>query len=274
MFFWMMLHFLVAQRHDPLEATDRLVPMTWQGNPWGPEANAARESGELPSIAKTPAMLAWDSWGRRKLKDGDILFRRGDARLVFGYFPMSRFIANVSASPFSHTGIVSFESGEPYVYDVTKAGIRKQPLCVWVLDNAGPFGVKRPRPAKQSLVPAAIAYCKDVYDRQVPFDYELGLDDSAFYCIELTEKAYRAAGMKLSDPIRLGDMDRAPEFPICMFMFTQLTPLKLEQQVFFPGNERDGIWSCKDLEVVCPPMISALPPRLPAEGHGDSVAGG
>jgi hypothetical protein len=69
----------------------------------------------------------------------------------------------------------------------------------------------------------------------------------------MTEKAYRSSGLTLSDPVRLGDMERAPEFPICMFMFQKLSTLTLEQAVYFPGNERHGIWSCPSLVTVYPP---------------------
>src|SRR5215831_12429872 len=135
--------------HDGLEPTDRLVPPGWKGNPWGPEAARARASGEIPPIPMTPLMKQWDKWGKQVLRDGDILFRRADARLLLGRFPFSRFTANISGSAFSHTGIVAIEGGEPVVYDTTKAGVRRQPFAVWILDNVGPFGVKRLRPDLQ-----------------------------------------------------------------------------------------------------------------------------
>ncbi|HWE36436.1 MAG TPA: YiiX/YebB-like N1pC/P60 family cysteine hydrolase [Isosphaeraceae bacterium] len=238
---------------DNKEATDRLVPESWKGNPWGPAAAKARANGQLPPIVLTPSMKRWDRWGKAVLKEGDIVFRRGDARVLFGYFPFSRFIANVSGSPFSHTGIIAVEKGEPVVYDVTKAGIRRQPFCVWVLDNTGPFGVKRLRADWRSKIPTIIRFCRETYEKQVPFDYVLGLDDSALYCIEMTEKAFRSAGLKLSEPVRLGEMERVSEFPICMFAFRHLSPLRIDQKVFFPGNDRHGIWSSHYLETIHPP---------------------
>src|SRR4051812_15483516 len=76
--------------HDGKEPTDRLIPANWQGNPWGPEATRARSSGEIAPIPMSPLMLQWDKWGKQVLRDGDILFRRADARLLFGRFPFSR----------------------------------------------------------------------------------------------------------------------------------------------------------------------------------------
>lgn len=248
--------------HDGKEPTDLLVPPGWQGNPWGPEATQARASGLIPSIAMTPSMKQWDAWGKKVLRDGDIVFRRADARVLFGRFPFSRFIANVTNSRFSHTGIVAVEQGEPVVYDTTKAGVRRQPFAVWMLDNVGAFGVKRVQPRLQDRALKAVECCRDLYQRQVPFDYDLNIDDSALYCVEMTEKAYRTAGLKLSEPVRLGDMERAAEYPVCIFMFMQLSKLRLEQEVFFPGNDRHGIWSCPQLQTV---YVS--PPPAPTAGR-------
>jgi hypothetical protein len=260
---------------DGLEPTDRLVPPGWQGNPWGPEATQARQSRLIPAIEMTSTMRGWDAWGRQVLRDGDIVFRRADARVLFGRFPFSRFIANVTNSQFSHTGIIAIEQGEPVVYDTTKGGVRRQPFAVWMLDNVGAFGVKRVHPGLEGRARKAVECCRDLYQRQVPFDYDLKPDDDALYCVEMTEKAYRAAGLKLSDPIRLADMERAAEYPVCIFAFMQLSSLTLDQQVFFPGNDRHGIWSCPSLRTVYlshPPTSSgssrrgpgpAAPPPLP-----------
>ena len=247
-FVWFISTFLGG--HDGLEPTDRLTPKTFQGNPWGPAAYEARRNGSLPSIVETPAMKQWQAWGKASLQDGDILFRRGDARLLMGYFPFSKFLANVTNSRFSHTGQVGIEDGEPFVYDMTYSGVRRQPLSVWLLDNKGAFAIKRIRADRVASAVKALDFCRDVYRRQVPFDFELSPDDRAYYCIELTEKCYRAAGIPLSEPVLLGDMERASEYPICMYMFQTFSPLKLDQPVFFPGNERHGIWSSPLLQTV------------------------
>src|SRR5581483_3321399 len=134
---WALL--LVLNADDGKEPTDRLAPPGWEGNPWGPAATKARAEGKIPPIALTPQMEQWDRWGRTVLRDGDIVFRRGNAKVLFGYFPFSRFIANASGSLYSHTGIVAIEDGAPVIYDTTKASVRRQPFYVWVLDNAGPF---------------------------------------------------------------------------------------------------------------------------------------
>jgi Permuted papain-like amidase enzyme, YaeF/YiiX, C92 family len=245
---WLMT--LVFGGHDGKEPTDRLIPEHWHGNPWGPEATRARETGEIPPVPLTPLMKQWDAWGKTVLRDGDILFRRGDAKLLAGHFPFSKFLARVSGSRFSHTGIVAIEEGEPVVYDTTKAGVRRQPFHIWILDNAGPFAVKRVRPADQPYTAKAVQYCRDLFARQLPFDYDLSIDDRAFYCVEMTEKAYRANGLPLSEPVRLGDMENITKYPICVLVFLKISNLSLDQPVYFPGNERHGIWSCPRLMTI------------------------
>jgi hypothetical protein len=255
--------------HPPQEAemSERMAPPGWQGNYWGPEATKARHEGRMPPIVATQHMARWDRWGRQVLRDGDILFRLGDARLAHGYFPMSRFLAKASNSKFSHTGVVVIEEEGPVVYDTTRTGVARQPFCVWILDNIGSIGLKRLRPEYRSAIPKIVAYCHRVFDEQLPFDYELSDDDCALYCVEMTEKAFRAAGIKLSDPIRLGDMERASEFPLQMFgirlasIYVLDHPLTFDQLVYFPGNERHGIWSASQLMTVVPPTF--------APGHPD-----
>src|SRR3954465_13483442 len=96
---------------------------------------------------------------------------------------------------FAHPGVGGSGGGEPVVYDTTKAGVRRQPFCVWVLDNVGPFGVKRVKPESQAYAARAVQFCSDVFARQVPFDYDLNISDDEFYCVEMSEKAYRNNGL-------------------------------------------------------------------------------
>ena len=250
---------LGLQGHDNLEPTDRLVPRGFHGNAWGPRATADRKAGKLPPVAVTPIMTQWDTWGRAVLKEGDIVFRRGNAKVLFGKFPFSRWLANASNSPFSHTGIVAIEDGQPVVYDTTYSSVRRQPFSVWILDNVGQIGVKRLKANQRSHIPAVIAFCRKLWVEQPPFDFELNLDDKAYYCLEMTEKAFRASGLTLSKPIAIGDMEHISRAPWVVFMFQVLTPwvlenpLRLEQEIFLPGNERHGIWSSPLLETVYPP---------------------
>jgi hypothetical protein len=150
------------------EATDWLKPPGWSGNFWGPAASRARSAGQLPPLPMNPAMIRWNRWGRNALRDGDIVFRLGDARGWRGLFALSWFIARATGSPFSHTGIVAVEDGAPVVYDCAEEGVRRMPFEAWMLECVGPMGVKRLKPEHRHHIPGVIGYCRAVFEQEVP----------------------------------------------------------------------------------------------------------
>jgi hypothetical protein len=204
-------------------------------------------------------MARWRGWGRRVLREGDIVFRLGDARVVRGFIPASLFIARATGSPFSHTGIVAIEDEWPVVYDCSGDGIQRMPFEVWMLDCVGPLGVKRLKAEHRHHIPGVIGYCRDAFEQEVPFDYQFRLDDAAFYCLELTEKAFRSRGMALSEPVRIGDWEHLSRYPLTALAILSSAalvleqPISLEQPVYLPGNERQGMWASPYLETVFGP---------------------
>jgi hypothetical protein len=278
---WIMRWLILLGAHAEVVRgpTDRLAPPGWPGNPYGPAAARARDEGRLPPIVMTPAMARWDRWGRAVLRDGDVVFRMDDARTLSGLFPFSRFLADASGSRYSHAGIVAIEDGEPVVYDCSRVGVRRQPLAVWTLDNFGPFAVKRLKAEHRRAIPGVLAFCREVFVKQVPFDYSFDLDDSALYCLEMTEKAFRSQGLALSEPVRLGDMENATRYPISMALFESISPtvlkkpLTLEQRVYLPGNGRHGMWASPLLEVVYPPAADRSIEDMPRRDGRFSLGG-
>ncbi len=66
-------------------------------------------------------------------------------------------------------------------------------------------------------------------------------------------------------------MENISQFPLCVHGFTTFSPLNLDQAVFFPGNDRHGVWSSPYLETVYAEPVTdrrnpprAKPPTLPA----------
>lgn len=245
------------------ETTDRMVPRGWKGNPWGPAANAARAGGQIPVVPNNPEMAAWEDWGRKNLRDGDILFRMGDARAVLGLFPFSRISAAIAASRYSHSGIVAVEGGQPVVYDTTTTGPQRQPFPIWLLDTRGSFAVKRPRDRYGDCAGKAVAFCRSVYQRQVPFDFNMGMGDDRLYCIELTERAYCSAGLPLSKPLRLDHLPRYGEFPKVVRLMKMFTAMVPQQLAYVIGNDAIGIWSSPALELVYEARDTRPPPDGP-----------
>ncbi|WP_406700506.1 YiiX/YebB-like N1pC/P60 family cysteine hydrolase [Singulisphaera sp. Ch08] len=258
---WVLAFAIVSQAgcYNAGDVTGRMVPHSWRGNPWGPDAEAARRFGRLPTIPSSPPMCVWESWARAHLRDGDIVFRMGDARVACGLYPFSRISAEMAGSRYSHTGIVAWENGEPVVYDTNKSGPRKQPFPIWVLDVAGGIAVKRPDANNQRFVAGAVAFCQDAYQRQVPFDPKLLLDNDRFYCIELTERAYRSAGLVLSEPIRIDHLPRYQHFPKAVWLARHFSSIRPDQSAFVIGNDAVGIWSSPALRLVYEAPDARLP---------------
>jgi hypothetical protein len=254
---WMIA--LATYEPGAAEATDLMKPPSWSGNYWGPAATRARSAGSLPPLQSNPEMDRWHRWGREVLRHGDIVFRLGDARVVRGMVPLSRFIARATGSPFSHTGVVALEDGLPVVYDCSSAGVQRQPFEVWMLDSLGALGVKRLKPEHRERIAGVIDYCRAAFERQVPFDNGFRMEDDSMYCLELTEKAFRSQGLALSKPVRIGDWEYLASFPLTALLISPVSgmlldrPITLEQPVYVPGNERNGVWASPLLETVFGP---------------------
>src|SRR5262249_38211920 len=81
-------------------------------------------------------------------------------------------------------------------------------------------------------------------------------DDAALYCVELTEKAFRSQGLVLSQPVRIGDWEHLNSYPVTALATPYVTGLMLrdaitlEQLVYLPGDERQGVWASPLLETV------------------------
>jgi hypothetical protein len=237
----------------PSSPTMATVPREWRhGNPWGPEANAARAEGKLTPLYYTQEMAEWAKFGRCNIRDGDILFRYG-----LSYKPYeiatSAVIAGVEDNRFSHDGIAHWEDDALYIYDAEPApqGVRKVPFEFWVLAVADKsLTIKRLRPEYRSCIPLAIAYCEDVYQRQVPFDDALHLDDEKLYCSEMIEKAYRSAGLALSEPIRIDCLPNYRRWRFIAPLVQTVTPIRVTNPIFALGNSYYGTFGSPLLETV------------------------
>ncbi|RUL88129.1 hypothetical protein TsocGM_09175 [Tautonia sociabilis] len=195
-------------------------------------------------------MVAWEAFARDHLQTGDILFREADARVLGGLFPFSRVAARIADSRYTHTGLFAWENGEPVVYDTSMGGARRQPFGIWVLDNVGHLGIKRPKPPYRAAIPGAVSYCRTVYEQQVPFDSKLELGDSRFYCVELTSRAYQAAGLDLAEPVRMGDLPRVHEHRLVFLLARLFASFHPDQRMYATGNDSFGLWASPALEEV------------------------
>ncbi len=196
--------------------------------------------------------LAWDRWADVHLRSGDLVFVRGDSRILFGLVNFSQLCTDVADSRFSHVGLVSREPDGVYVYDVVVGGPRHISFGKFATDNEiSLIAVKRLKLEYRNHIPAALDYCHTARDSSCKFDTEFKLDNGDFYCSELVELAFRHAGLPLSEPIRIDHLPRIGELPATTkILIATMTNIRMDQAIFVPGNDQIGIWSCPHLELV------------------------
>lgn len=196
--------------------------------------------------------IAWDRWATVHLHSGDLVFVRGDSRILFGLVNFSQLCTDVADSRFSHVGLVSREPDGVYVYDVVVGGPRHIRFGKFATDNRiSLLAVKRLKPEYRGYAPAAIEYCRNVGSASGTFDTEFKLDNDHFYCSELIELAFRHAGLPLSQPVRIDQLPRIDELPTTTrAIIDTMTNIRMDQEIFLPGNDQIGIWSCPYLDLV------------------------
>jgi hypothetical protein len=75
----------------------------------------------------------------------------------------------------------------------------------------------------------------------------------------MTEKAFRSQGLALSESVRIGDWEYLVRYPLTAYSIQYFTgyvlvrPITLEQPVYVPGNEHQGVWASSLLETVFGP---------------------
>jgi hypothetical protein len=229
----------------------QLVPRSWRKNhPWGPQANELRAQGQLAYRKCTPQLNYWAEFARQHIEDGDIVFRRGRSCLM-PVFDVSKLLAHISDSPYSHCGIAHWEGDSVWIYDMEDEGFRKQPFEIWMLDVVDDLlAIKRLPESARGCIPQVLSFCEEHYHQHIKFDMSLRLDDEAFYCTEMVEKAYRSAGIKLSDPVPICCLPNYSDYPVLAAILPRLTRIRLEEPVFAIGNESYGIFSSPCLETV------------------------
>jgi hypothetical protein len=254
------------------------VPREWRKtNPWGPAAWEARARGTLKPLCYTPQMTAWAEFAREHLQDGDILFRVGVSAGLWQSIT-DRITTGISDSCFTHDALVIRRGDDILLYDAQPdpQGVRLIPFEFWMLETVpGTLTVKRLRPAYQHYIPQALDYCEQAWARQPHFDSNLDLDDERLYCSEMIEKAFRSAGLTLSEPIPICCLPRYPHYQCLAPLARVLAGICTDEPVFALGNACYGSYGSPCLELIKggdlrldpkPPLCSPTPFVADAKG--------
>ena len=229
------------------------VPLAWRtANSWGPAGNEARAQGTLKPLFYPSRAAEWRAFARHTLRDGDVLFRYGYPTGWLDRLTM-QVVTGVSKGRFTHDSIAHWVGDTLYLYDVEPEpeAVRHIPFEFWMLDTAGDsLVVKRLRPPYRHCIPQALAYCEAAYRAQVPFDEALAGDDEHLYCSELVEKAFRSAGLALSDPVPIRDLPNYALYRPLSPLVESFTDVRVDTPIFALGNEDYGTFGSPYLETV------------------------
>lgn len=167
-------------------------------------------------------------------REGDIVFQslpRGD--LVDA-------IEGITASPFSHCGVVMKSADGRWVVHEAIGVVRETPLHLWIVRGRGArVDAWRLRAADLAALDAAKLRAALGKHAGKPYDYRYAPGDEEIYCSELAWKAYRdATGLELGVWEKLGDLDWRPHEAFIREM--EGGPLPLERPMITPvGVTRD-----------------------------------
>lgn len=136
------------------------------------------------------------------LQEGDFIFQHLPAKLT-------RVIADVTNSPYSHCGIVVRRGSRFYVLEAVGPVI-ETPINSWIIRGVGQrITIVRLKEEYRNRIPEIITAARRFMS--LPYDIQYEWDDEKIYCSELIYKATeRATGIELADFVRLGDLNWQP----------------------------------------------------------------
>lgn len=248
-----------VQLRDPLAGIDMSQPVTRTNR--GYQNFVTAKLDDLSEFWNRERLVAWNAWADNHLQQGDLIFVQSVGHLILGVIDFSQLTREVTESHFTHMGVVAVENGQTLIYDTVVAGPgRKTFGQMMVLPDVTGVAVKRLRPEFRQHIPAAVEYCRRVYEQQVDFDKKLRLDNDALYCTEMVEVAFRSSGLRLSQPVRWDALPGYDNHPVAINAIRIANQAQPDEYVIIPGNDDLGIWASPALEPVLELTDADSPP--------------
>ncbi len=187
------------------------------------------------------------------VKPGDIICRLGNA-YFYGFFHLSRLIAKITHSDYSHAAMVlDITDKDILLADVDFNGLRREFFVDWCDDvRSDNISVLR-FTGESDVIDRAVENCR-LLVREDPY-YECEFDDQRrFACVEFICWCYMRAGVMLirDTPIR--------DLPGCTWayrMLMRMEGINIDQSVWCVGNDKVGLFSSSLLREV---VRLTLPP--------------
>ncbi len=197
----------------------------------------------------------------------DLDIREGD--FIFQHLPgrLTRVIADITNSPYSHCGIIVKKQSNFYVLEAIGPVI-ETPLNTWINRGIGHrITIVRLKEKYQRDIPKIIKAANKF--KGLPYDVQYDWDNEKIYCSELIYKAVDAAiGLQLTNFVNLGDLSWQPheafiryitggELPLDRKMITPADivvsdkvdivyssfPPKPQEGIVFETADLAGVWS-------------------------------
>lgn len=201
--------------------------------------------------ARNPHRDAWNAWACNHLQSGDIVFLRGECRILMDLVDFSEFVTQLTGSPWSHVGLVVVEDREVVVYDIVSAGTRRLTFGAVMSDPLVHVAeVCRPMGETAEAIPQAAAFAQEQHRRGVRFDHQFRHDNDRLYCSELVEAAYRAGGVELSQPVKIADLPGYGKDRRVEAVLHRVVGIDADQAVYLPGNADRGLRAHSDLQQI------------------------
>jgi hypothetical protein len=167
-----------------------------------------------------------------RLHDGDIIFQTSRSA-------QSVAIRKATHSKYSHTGIIFFRDGKPYVYEAVR-NVGYTLLQEWIArGEGGHYVVKRLRGFERVLTPQDVMKLRQVAAsfQGKPYDLTFEWSDDRIYCSELVWKIYdRGIGVRLGRLQRLRDFDLSDPAVKAIMKKRFGNRIPLDETVISPGE--------------------------------------
>ena len=190
--------------------------------------------------------------------------------LVFQYIPskLSTVIAEVSASPYSHVGLLVQHENKLQVLEAI-GPVRYTPLHDWIEQGEnGGVTIMRLKNENPEMIQKAIAAAKTYLGR--PYDLQYELDDEKIYCSELVYKSFSSVGIEIGKKQALETLNWRPHRDYIMYLAHGELPLN--RLLITPDSQfkdDDLVMVYSNMENVSENSDSATSPVLAGTWKGD-----
>ena len=183
---------------------------------------------------------------------GDVILRRGHFQ-VLGLIPYSDLLAYLGQSLFSHAALVYERvEGHLLVLDIGPYGLQRRYLEDFLIEGPENVVVLRLVPEELDALPGVLGRARELVEADVLHDFPYGSSPDDYYCSELVDECYRAAGVPLAPLVPIRELPRLRRWYQRLFWYpvSWVLGADLAQPIAIAGRAESGIYSASVLRTV------------------------